>query len=175
MNTIMPSVEQEIPARPSFHKVFSLVITGAFVFLAVIAAIVAFQYLQPQQPWVEIIGKDLLRVTAPSKTIAGAKEAVIKIHQNVVVGKDGKRSVPSYQGGGRTWRAGPSPEEPRVKVGRSKTQIIDKQSFALSIELVSSTDAPTLVFIEYDKPSGEMGIVNDLVNELTKRGVKMRQ
>ena len=176
MSTMAYPSEQEFPTSPNARQAFRVSLNGILIFAALFVAMAtaaAFLYYQ-QQPWVEIVGKDLLRTNAPSGTIASARDVVIQEHQNWIVGEDGKRSDPSYQGGARTWSVGPSPEDIRVKVIRGKTQITDKNAVSLSIESISVTDTPTLVFIHYDNPSGKQDIVNDLVNELVKRGVKMR-
>ena len=176
MNPIGSPADQELPAAPSSSKAFRFSLKGMLIFVALVAAIVVttVSVFRHQQPWVETIGNGVLRTNAPSRTIGAAKHAVIARHQNYVVGEDGKQSDPSYIGKSRNWSVGPSPGAPRMKVTRGKTQITDKNSVMLSIESISVTDTPTLVFIEYDNPTARLEIVNELLHEFVERGVKMR-
>jgi hypothetical protein len=176
VSTFAVQSEQEFPSRSDTRPAFHVSLPAILMFVAfvlLIAAFAVFLYWQ-QQPWVEIVGKDLLRTNAPTATIASARDAVISNHQNWVIGDEGKRSDASYQGGGRAWSIGPSSEEVQLKITRGKTQITDKNAATLSIEEISVTDTPTLVFIDYSNPSGKEGIVNELVDELMKRGVTVR-
>ena len=160
-------------SRPAFFVSPGILIAVAIVLALAVGVALLLAY-RTQAPWVEIVGKDLMRTTAPSKVIASARDAVIEKHRNWVVGQDGKRSDPSYQGRGRSWKTGPSPEDVRLKVTRGKTQITDRNGHTLSIETISATDTPTLIFIQYDGPAGVESIMNELVRELTKNGVKAR-
>ena len=122
MSSITSPPEQESAGSPDARRAFRVSFKGTIVlvvFVVAMAAAIAFLYRQ-QSPWVEIIGQDLLRTNAPSKTIASARDAVIHKHQNWIVGDDGKQSDPSYRSGGRAWSAGPSREEIRVKANAGK-------------------------------------------------------
>jgi hypothetical protein len=168
-----PDFSASAETRPTFRLSAGAMFAVAIGVALVVAA--CWVYLDHrQQPWVEIVGKDLLRTTAPSKTITSAREAVIRKHQNWIEGENGKRSDPTYQGGGRSWSSGPTKDIVRVKVTRGKTQITDKNAATLSIETITVTDTPTLVFIHHDNPGAKTGIVSDLVNELRDKGVKWR-
>ena len=171
------AAEPDFSASSETHPTFRLSAGSMFAVAIGVALILGacWVYLDhSRQPWVEIVGKDLLRTTAPSKTFASAREAVIQKHQNWIDGENGKRSDPTYQGGARTWSAGPAKGVVRVKVTRSKTQITFKNDATLSIETITVTDTPTLVFIHHDNPGAKPDIVSDLVNELRDRGVKWR-
>ncbi len=74
----------------------------------------------------------------------------------------------------RAWSVGPSPDDASTTVIRGNTRITDKDSAILSIESISVTDTPTLIFIECDNPSKQQVIVNELMDELVKQGVKVR-
>ena len=156
--------------RPVFRAtiIFSLVLIA----LALTATFVVQKY--QQQPWIETIGSDLLRTNAPSASIAAARDIVIGKHQNLITKEDGKRSDPSYQGGGRSWKVSQPGESYELKVGRGKTQITDINGDVLSIETISVTDTPTLIFIHHDDPDKKADLLSEFVNELVKKNVKLR-
>ena len=84
--------EQESTVSPRAYQAFRVPSNGMLLFIVLLGAVAttaAFLYRQ-HQPWVEIVGKDLLRTTAPLRTIALARDAVIQRHQNWVVLEDGK-------------------------------------------------------------------------------------
>jgi hypothetical protein len=177
MREMASASEPDFSASVDTRPMFRLSAGAVFVFAIGLALVMAacWVYLQrSQHPWVEIVGKDLLRTTAPSKTIASAREAVIRKHQNWIEVENGKRSDPTYQGGGRSWSSGPTKDIVRVKVTRGKTQITDKNAATLSIEIITVTDTPTLIFIHHDNPDAKQGIVSDLFNELLDKGVQLR-
>jgi hypothetical protein len=147
-----------------------IILTVAML-LAVAAAIYSFF---PQSAWVEIIGQDVLRTSASQAQLARARDAVIAKHQNLIDLEDGKKSDPSFKQKSRGWRAGPAPKVVNVEVNRSSTKITDKDGDVIAIEEITVTDQPTLIFIECNNDSKKMTIVNELVDELGKRGVKTR-
>jgi hypothetical protein len=155
---------------------FRISLRGLFVVTALIATATAMTviYLRQQKPWVEVVGKDLLRTNASSRTIASARDNVIHNHQNWILSSNGKRSDPTYQGSGRSWKTGPSPQEIRLEVSRGKTQITDKEGRLLSIETISISDQPTLIFLEHNGTQGTEELLNELLRALKDRGVSVR-
>lgn len=146
----------------------------AGLFLTVAASLLALYINLNQRQWVEVLGKDVVRTNAPSKLVAAATHEVIQRHQNYIEQEDGKKSDPSYRGGAKSWSAGPSKDDIRVKVTRGKTEIVDANGHSLAIERITVTDAPSLIFVEFSDPNGPLTIVNEILKELRQRGVEVR-
>jgi hypothetical protein len=142
------------------------------ILAAILGAAIAWSYLQP--PWVQFLGGSVLRSNAPPKLLADAENAVVDQHRNYVVGADGKRSDPSASDRGQSWSTGTSPEHKTAEVKRNKIQITDKDGHRLAFERIESTGAPTLVFVEFDGPEGARPIVEELLQDLQKRGIEVK-
>lgn len=134
----------------------------------------AFAVKMTERPWVEVLGDGVLRTNSSLQTVAVARDIVIKKHQNIIQNPDGSRGDPSYQGGGRSWKSGSSPERITAEVTRGTTQITDKDGHRLAIEQITATGAPMLVVITFDGAGGGQQIANELLGELQSRGVSLR-
>lgn len=158
------------------RRYFRISLRGLLVATALIAAAAAttVAYLRQREPWVEVVGRDLLRTNASSRTIASARDTVIQNHQNWISTSNGRRSDPTYQGRGRSWKTGSSPQQIQLEVSRGKTQITDREGRLLSVETISISNQPTLIFLEHSGPQGTEDLLNELLNELKDRGVKVR-
>lgn len=145
----------------------------ASILLAVCVLAVVI-WSRPPQQWAEVVGDGVIRTNASKSVVASARESVIRAHQNWVENADGTKSDPSFQSGARMWKAGPAPDDVRVEVKRGRTQIVDEKSVAITIEEVSATDAPTLVFFQVDDSGVQQAVLNEFCRELRSAGVAMR-
>ena len=174
MSQTTSRVDANQSATSELRPIFTATIIFGVVVIALALPSAFFVQSYFRQPWIEVVGSDLLRTNAPSASIAAARDIVIGKHQNLITREDGKRTDPSYQGGGRSWKTTPLEGNGEFEVSRGKTQITDKNGDVLSIEIISVTDSPTLVFFHHDDPDKKAALLSDFVNELAKKDVEVR-
>jgi hypothetical protein len=148
-------------------------VAAAILLLGTILALTAARvYLQP--PWVQVVGRGVLRTNAPAKLVADVQHAVVDRHRNFIAGPNGTKSDPSSSESGQGWTSGSSKDVVTTKVTPGRMQITDKDGHRLSLERIEASAAPTLIFIEFDAPNGPGLIISELVSELEKQGVTVR-
>lgn len=138
----------------------------------ILGSIAAKPYLE--SPWVQVMGDGVIRTNVSDKVLSTAESAVVEKHQHWIDEGPGKRRDPSYSAGVRGWKTGSSPEDVDAEVNRAHLEITDADGNRLSLVRITSTGSPTLVFVEYAKPGGSEDVTAELVNELSRRGVKKR-
>lgn len=162
-----PADDHSPAAGYSWRKI--VLTTGTL--LAVAAAIYSFF---PDAAWVQIVGQDVLRTNASKEQLRPAIDAVVWKHQNIIEIEDGKKSDPTLSQRSQHWGLGPAPKVITVEVTRGKTELTDKGGNVISIETITATDHPTLVFVQCENDPLRMQLVNELVTELNNRGVETR-
>ena len=121
----------------------------------------------------QIYGMGTIAVDAPFQVVVEARQAVVQRFQHYVKDDQGRNYDPTFHGSGNSWTTGGSGSQTNA-VTRGRTEFEDASGQKISIEEISVTGRPTLVFLSHGNQQVPQEVGNEFIASLERQGLRRR-